>query len=300
MERLRDALLGWHVVHGRDLPWRRTRDPYAILVSEVMLQQTQVDRVAPKYEQWLGVFPSFGALASAPLSEAIRLWAPLGYNRRPVRLHRIAVHVVEKLGGRLPPDPVGLVLLEGIGRYTANAVASFAFDFQVAVVDTNVSRVVRRLFGRELGSGGATPRAVDGAAQRLLPAGRAYEWNQAMMDLGATVCSARAPSCLVCPLMEVCETRGEGVSVEAKRAAESAGSYVAEEPFRTSARFYRGRIVDALRALAAGRRVRLAELAEVGDPSLGELSSDRLEELVAALAKDGLVVMDEAGGIALP
>jgi A/G-specific adenine glycosylase len=176
---LEGLLLGWYREHGRDLPWRRTRDPYAILVSEVMLQQTQVDRVVPRYLAWLKRWPTVGALAAAPAAEVIRDWQGLGYNRRALNLHRAA----QQVAAHGWPDD--LTKLPGVGRYTADAVARFAFDAAVLPVDTNVRRVHERT----------------GAS--FSPASA-----QALMDLGATVCLARVPRCGICPLAARCPSRG--------------------------------------------------------------------------------------------
>jgi A/G-specific adenine glycosylase len=176
---MRESLLAWFAVHGRDLPWRRTRDPYAILVSEVMLQQTQVDRVMPRYLAWLERWPTVEALAGASAAEVIREWQGLGYNRRALNLHRAAVQIAT---GGWPTD---LTELPGVGRYTADAVACFAFGRGVLPVDTNVSRVRER-----------TGEAFDASCA------------QALMDLGANVCLARVPRCSSCPLAGACPSRG--------------------------------------------------------------------------------------------
>ena len=144
--RFRRRILGWYARNGRELPWRKTRDPYRILVSEVMLQQTQVDRVLPKYEEWLERFPSFEALADVPVRDATRTWFPLGYNARPRRLHAIARDVVARYGGELPSDTETLRTFKGIGEYTVGAVQSFAFGKRAPIVDTNVARVLFRVF----------------------------------------------------------------------------------------------------------------------------------------------------------
>ena len=145
-QRFRRALLGWYRRHGRDLPWRRTSDPYHILVSEVMLQQTQVDRVLPKYHEWLGKYPSLEALAAAPADDVAETWRPLGYNIRPRRLHAIACESVARYGGQLPSDEETLLSFKGIGAYTAGAIRSFAFRERAAILDTNVARVLFRVF----------------------------------------------------------------------------------------------------------------------------------------------------------
>jgi A/G-specific adenine glycosylase len=177
--RVEGLLLAWSREHGRDLPWRRTRDPYAILVSEVMLQQTQVARVLPRWTEWLARWPTVEALADTPLAEVIRAWQGLGYNRRAVSLHRAASHVARH---GWPDD---LTELPGVGRYTADAVGAFAFGRPVLPVDTNVERVLERTGGR-FGPASA----------------------QALFDLGATVCLARVPRCGACPLARSCPSRG--------------------------------------------------------------------------------------------
>jgi A/G-specific adenine glycosylase len=232
--RVQAALVAWYRRQARDLPWRQTRDPYAILVSEVMLQQTQVDRVIPKWHAWLARFPTLADLASAPRSEAIRAWQGLGYNLRAVRLHAIATQAVAEFGGELPRSVEGLMQLKGIGRYTAGAVACFAFEQPVAMVDTNVRRVLSRVFGVE-------PSRVEAMAQSVVPAAEAYMWNQALMDLGASLCRTRQPLCLVCPLLGDCG--GPRPSIVKPRP--STGE------FRGSNRYYRGRILDELRRVAA-------------------------------------------------
>ncbi|HYM28518.1 MAG TPA: hypothetical protein VET66_10235, partial [Steroidobacteraceae bacterium] len=206
-------MLAWYAAHGRDLPWRHTRDPYAILVSEVMLQQTQVDRVLPKYHEFLARFPTLGALAAAPAGDVIRTWAPLGYNVRAVRLHQIARQAVAEHGGVLPGTLEGLLALKGIGRYTAGAIACFAYGAPVATVDTNIRRVLWRVFrGVEPATwptGQAASREALALAEWALPAGAAYDWQQALMDLGATVCLSRRPACERCPLATCCAALAE-------------------------------------------------------------------------------------------
>ena len=209
---MEDALLAWYAEHGRDLPWRRTRDPYAVLVSEVMAQQTQVSRVVPRWEEWMERWPTVEALAAAPLGDVIRAWQGLGYNRRAVALHR-AAGVVARAGW-----PEDLTALPGVGRYTADAVAAFAFGHDVLPVDVNVRRV------RERTGASFSPAA-----------------GQALMDLGATVCLARIPRCRTCPLAEACPSRGR--RYEPKRR---------QGPLEGS---FRQRRARALRAVAAGETV---------------------------------------------
>jgi A/G-specific adenine glycosylase len=205
--RFRRALLAWYAVHGRDLPWRRTSDPYHILVSEIMLQQTQVDRVLPKYHEWLDKYPSLDALASAPEGDVAHTWRPLGYNVRPRRLHAIAREAVARYGGELPSDADTLLSFKGIGAYTAGAIRSFAFGQRAAILDTNVARVLFRVFvGRGDAKAHAMRRHLWAVSEALVPRKHVFDFNQALMDLGALVCVARTPRCLVCPMKKLCRT----------------------------------------------------------------------------------------------
>ena len=204
----RRRLLAWYQQHGRDLPWRRTDDPYHILVSEIMLQQTQVDRVLPKYAEWLQKFPSMHALAGATDGEINQAWYPLGYNIRPRRLRSIAREAVEKHGGSLPSDEATLLSFKGIGAYTAGAIRSFAFRERAAILDTNVARVLFRVFvGRGDPKSHAMKKHLWKVSDALVPAANAFDFNQALMDLGAMVCVARNPKCLVCPMAKTCRAR---------------------------------------------------------------------------------------------
>src|SRR6266568_9648840 len=203
-------LLSWYEREKRDLPWRATTDPYAILVSEMMLQQTQVDRVLPKYQLFLATFPTLVALAAAPTADVISAWVPLGYNMRAVRLQSIARQVIAEYDGRIPDSIEELLKLKGIGRYTAGAIACFGYGKQVATVDTNIRRVLHRIF---LGLEHPAPRLNDSQiltlAEQVLPPGEAYNWNQALMDLGATICSSNNPQCTHCQLQTDCSAYAE-------------------------------------------------------------------------------------------
>jgi A/G-specific adenine glycosylase len=204
-QRFRRRLLEWYWKNGRDLPWRRTRDPYHILVSEVMLQQTQVDRVLPKYEEWLGKYPTLAALATAHEDDVAKTWRPLGYNIRPRRLHAIARESVARYGGELPSDADTLLSFKGIGEYTAGAVLSFAFGQRAAILDTNVARVLFRVFvGRGRPKAHGMRKQLWGLSRALLPVRHVFDFNQALMDFGATVCTARKPQCLLCPMRADC------------------------------------------------------------------------------------------------
>ena len=204
----RQRLLSWYRRNGRTLPWRETRDPYRILVSEIMLQQTQVDRVLPKYLEWLDRYPSFEALAGAPEQDVVRTWYPLGYNIRPRRLHAIAREAVARYDGQLPSDEATLLSFKGIGAYTAGAIRSFAFGQRAAILDTNVARVLFRVFvGRGDPKSHAMKRHLWRVSEALVPHRHVFDFNQALMDLGATVCVARNPRCLVCPMARSCASR---------------------------------------------------------------------------------------------
>jgi len=262
-----DAIFAWYLAVRRDLPWRRTSDPYRILVSEVMLQQTQVARVVPYYQAWLERFPDAAALASAPAADVLRMWSGLGYNRRALAL-QAACAVVASDGW--PRTVEGLQALPGVGPYTAAAVASFAFGVQAAAVDTNVRRVIERFDRRA-----RRPPELAKRAAALVPQGRAADWNQAMMELGATVCTARAPACEACPAAS-CRSLGRpAIAPTARRD---------RVRFEETDRFVRGRVVAAL---AAG------EALPDGFPP------ERLERALAGLERDGLVVR-EAGAVRLP
>jgi A/G-specific adenine glycosylase len=205
--RFRRRLLSWYARHQRRLPWRGVRDPWAVLVSEIMLQQTQVARVLDFYPRFLQRYPTVEDLAAAPADAVRESWAGLGYYARARNLHAAARHVAVELGGRLPRVPEDLRRLPGIGRYTAGAVASLAFGADVAAVDTNAARVLARVFRVRGRKGNARrERRLWALAGALVPRGRSADWNQALMDLGATICTARAPRCRACPVRVACAT----------------------------------------------------------------------------------------------
>jgi A/G-specific adenine glycosylase len=198
-------LLIWYEECGRDLPWRRTEDPYKILVSEVMLQQTQVDRVIPKFHEFLEKYPTVQDLAEAKPEDVRKTWYPLGYNIRPYRLHGIACEAMERYGGNIPSKEEELLSMKGIGRYTAGAIRSFAFQKDAAILDTNVMRVLHRIF---IGTGDPKKQKVTLwlLSGKLIPKGKGYDFNQALMDFGAMVCTARKPLCALCPMQNICRT----------------------------------------------------------------------------------------------
>jgi len=209
----RRRLLRWFRGHGRDLPWRRTRDPYHVLVSEFMLQQTQVSRVEAYYHRFLERYPSIVSLAAAPTGMVRESWDGLGYYRRAANLHRLAQEVVRDHSGVIPSDPVELRRLPGVGRYTAGAVASFAYERSAPAVDTNVARVIRRAFHPRAPAKSLIKR-LWATAEQLLPRGGKTAWafNQGIMELGALICTARVARCGECPVRRACAT-GRGKSV---------------------------------------------------------------------------------------
>ncbi|MBI1871690.1 MAG: A/G-specific adenine glycosylase [Chlamydiae bacterium] len=203
---IQKKLLAWYHQYKRDLPWRQTKDPYAIWVSEMMLQQTQVKTVIPYYERWIRKFPNVKKLAQAPLDQVLKHWEGLGYYSRARNLHKGAQWIVEKYGGRIPQTSKELIELPGIGLYTANAIASIAFDKDVPVVDGNVKRVLSRIFLLS-----NDPGKIYKEAERLLVKGEANSFNQAMMELGATVCMPQNPVCLLCPIQSDCKAFQQGL-----------------------------------------------------------------------------------------
>jgi A/G-specific adenine glycosylase len=279
----RRALLEWYEPRRRAYPWRRTSDPYAVLVSECMLQQTQARRVAPAYERFLAAFPTVQALAAAPAAEVIGAWNGLGYNRRAVALHRAAMVVVEEHAGVVPDEPATLRSLPGVGPYTAAAVASIAFGVRVAAVDTNVLRVVSRVVRVE-GEG-----AIAAAAAAWLDGDDPGTWNQAVMDLGREVCRP-VPRCGGCPIRTTCRSAGS-VSARGRRAP--------GEPFEGSSRQLRGAVVTVLRHR---RSLTLGSLASAVGRDVASVA-----RAVRALEADGLASVGPAartgrssGRVALP
>lgn len=270
-------LLSWGDRHRRDLPWRHTRDPWAVLVAETMLQQTQVGRVQERFGPFLARFPTPVVCASRPAGEVVRAWAGLGYNRRALNLHRAAVVVVEAHGGRLPDDLDRLLALPGVGPYTARAVLTFAFERDVTPLDVNTARPIVRAWGA---------RHQD-QADALIPSGRGWEWNQSLMDIGALVCIRRSPRCGDCPLAAACQWHLAG-HPEPDPAA-PAGR---QSRFEGSDRQGRGRLLDALRR----GPVHFDEVARAAGWPDDPLRATRV---AGTLVADGLAV-DRDGTLHLP
>ena len=274
-------LLDWAEGVRPDLPWRHTRDPWAVLVSELMLQQTQVARVVPKYAVFLADFPDAASCAAADVGDVVRRWAGLGYNRRAVHLHRTATVVTEDLGGSMPDTLDGLLALPGIGPYTARAVLAFAYERDVGVVDTNAGRVLARaVAGRRL-----APAEAQRLADATVPPDRGWAWNQAVLDLGATVCTKRSPRCDTCPVRDECAWRASQPQ-DPDPAIDSAAVSRPQSTFDGSDRQGRGRLVDALREgpVPVGRLA-----AVMGWPD----EPDRADRVAATLVSDGLAVVDD-------
>jgi A/G-specific adenine glycosylase len=205
-------LLGWYRRHCRNLPWRRTRDPYAIWVAEIMLQQTRVDTVIAYYERFLSKFPTLASLAAAPLEDVLKAWEGLGYYARARNLHAAARSIVEQFDGRLPRDLEALRHLPGVGTYTAAAIASIAYGQDALALDGNLRRVLCRIFAIDDDPGRpGTQRRLEALGLAMLPPGQASDFNQAFMDLGALVCTPSSPRCLICPLMNLCKAQQEGI-----------------------------------------------------------------------------------------
>jgi A/G-specific adenine glycosylase len=280
---LQSAILGWYDAHGRSLPFRATSDPYAVLVSEVMAQQTQISRVGEAWASFLAAFPTIRALADATPADVLRAWRGLGYNRRALNLWRAAQVVVADHEGELPRDVAALEGLPGIGPYTARAVAAIAFGQPVGAVDTNVRRVLARaLTGSRDGIPAARLQAVADAA---VPAGRSADWTHALMDVGATRCRPAAPRCDGCPARDLCRYATTGGELEAARATRRGGR---EQPFAATSRWLRGRILDRLRDASGW---------VVLDAPIGLHDRAAVEAALVDLAAEGLVERDGSAGL---
>ena len=283
----------WYRKNGRELPWRNESNPYRILVSEFMLQQTQVSRVLTKYPQFLKRFPSLKTLARAKTSDVIKAWEGLGYNNRALRLQRLAITVLNEHRGRLPGSIQELNALPGIGRYTAHALACFSFGQHVAVVDTNIKRVLARISPPNR----RTPAPEEDLwvlAESLLPQRHSHDWNQALMDLGATICTAARPKCDLCPLVKLCPSAhqvrgrkpGPGKSERGRDGIPN--------------RIYRGRTIQALRELRTRETMTFFALARKIKPDFKSVDRRWFASLLRDLQKDGLIHLRAGNRISLP
>lgn len=265
------AVLDWYAANGRDLAFRRTRDPWAILVSEVMAQQTQAERAAEAWQRFMVTYPTPAALAGASPADAIRAWRGLGYNRRALALHRAARVVVDEHQGRVPDSFEGLLALPGIGSYTARAVLAIAFDRPVAALDVNIRRVLSRAFRLDA----QTPGSRQATADALVPIDRAADWTHALMDIGAAFCRPREPRCGACPLRSSCPAAGTVGTASGERRP-------AAPRFESTTRWLRGRILDRLRDAPADAWVPF-------DAPMGTHSRAAVVDALANLAAEGLI-----------
>jgi A/G-specific adenine glycosylase len=276
---LNSAALAWFDLHGRDLAFRRTTDPWAVLVSEVMAQQTQAERAAEAWAAFIDRYPTPAALAAAPVADVIRAWRGLGYNRRAVALHAAAIRMVEIHEGRVPATLDALIELPGIGSYTARAVLAIAFDQPVAALDTNI----RRVLGRSISGLPVAARAVQEAADSLVPPGRAAAWTHALMDIGATFCRNRGPRCGECPLARSCASLRAGGPLRPN--AIPAPPRKPAPRFESTTRWLRGRILDRLRDAPGGTWSSF-------DGPIGRHQPDAVAAALQALETEGFLERD--------
>jgi A/G-specific adenine glycosylase len=278
---MHSAVLGWYADNARPLAFRRTADPWSVLVSEVIAQQTQAARAAEAWTRLIAEFPNPAALAAASPATAIRAWRGLGYNRRALALRAAAIAIVDEHGGRVPEEFEDLVRLPGIGPYTARAVLAIAFDRDVAALDTNIRRVVGRAFLGEPAN--AQSRRLQALADGFVPRGRAAMWTHALMDVGAAFCRKRDPRCAACPLAAHCRYLAAGRPPE-----QPAGARPPAQPFPSTSRWLRGRILDRLRDAPASRWIAF-------DGPIGEHTLDAVLDALAALSREQLLELDATG-----
>ena len=273
MKTFQTRVLKWYAANKRDLPWRQTDDPYHILVSEVMLQQTQVDRVIPKYQAFLAAFPTIEHLAAAKTSNVISLWSGLGYNRRAVYLQKAAQEIVAR-GGNVPDAEEALQQLSGVGVYTSRAVLCFAFHRDVPVIDTNI----RRVFSRYFFEGKGSVEEIDARVARSVPRGNGTAWNNALMDFGSILCTAAAPACGVCPVNSTCAACKVGNQERYLRIASP------QKKFKDSRRQYRGMVLRMLKD--APEQGIVVQMLQQGMKK----SKKFIDSIIDELEKDSLVV----------
>ena len=285
-EYLHNQLFYWYKASARELPWRNTQDPYHILVSEIMLQQTQVSRVINKYNAFIRQFPNVYSLATAPSSEVIRAWSGMGYNKRAVNLHKAANIIVTDHNGEVPKSMDALLSLPGVGRYTASAISNFAFGFQLPVVDINIKRVLGRV---DRGALFDTDKLAWETATKYLPSKeKTPEWNQSLMDLGAMVCTARNPECESCPLVLNCSASIKFISMKGSKETQVKLANKKNTKFIGSNRYYRGRIIESLRDTT--KPIQIDELGKLINPNYSSKGDAIwLSNIISGLIKDGLI-----------
>ncbi len=281
---MNNEILSWYKKNGRDLPWRHTTDPYKILVSEVMLQQTQVDRVIQKYDSFLARFPTIDMLAAASRMDVIREWSGLGYNRRAVYLHEFAKEIAKR--GGWPATPEELAKLPGIGPYTSRSVLVFARNADEVLIEANIRRIYLRLF---LGNPRSNPSEKIGElAKKNLPNGHSRDWHNALMDFGSMVCTAKSPSCENCPVAEQCVSKKTMTKEEMQRVASSIFK-TTQSKFEGSNRWYRSQIVKLLQK---EERISIAALGKKIKEDYVRSETGWLKEIVDGLVRDGLVAKE--------
>jgi A/G-specific adenine glycosylase len=279
IEDLQASALAWYAENGRDLAFRRTADPWAVLVSEVMAQQTQATRAADAWVIFMDHYATPAALAAASNADVVRAWRGLGYNRRAIALRAAAIRMVEDHDGRVPDTLVALESLPGIGPYTARAVLAIAFGRRVAALDTNIRRVLDRAAGPLPAGPGARQIAADG----LVPADRPGDWTHALMDIGATICRKRVPRCGECPLLGLCRSAGTNLSTPPSRRPGAA------VPFESTNRWLRGRILDQLREAPPRAWVRI-------DEPIGGHDAAAVRAALASLEREGFLEREPLDG----
>jgi A/G-specific adenine glycosylase len=287
---VRRAVLAWFEQHGRSLPFRGTRDPYLVLVSETLLQQTQISRGGPAWVRFTAQFPTIESLAAATPATVLRAWQGLGYNRRAINLQRAARIVVEELGGALPRDVEGLQRLPGVGPYTARAVASIAYRLPIGAVDTNVRRVLGRVLTGD--QGGLAARELQAAADELVDPEQPDDWTHALMDIGSTLCRPLRPRCAECPVARLCRYAAgdRPAGVPRRSARDYARQGGPAEDFQATTRWLRGRILDRLREAHEEAWTSFPE--PIGGHDLAAIATS-----LRAMERDGLLELDVAGPV---
>lgn len=290
----RDEILAWYAARGRPLAFRRTADPYAILVSEAMAQQTQASRAAAYWERFMVRFPTVAALADASPADVLRAWQGLGYDRRALALRRAAIAIRADHGGQVPSSVEALRALPGVGPYTARAVAALAFGAPVGAVDVNVRRVLGRILGSSVAALTAAP--FQDVADAAVPADQPGAWTHALMDVGATVCRPRVPRCGECPAAPWCRFAAGDRPTPPRRTQPTVPGSVdrslpAPVPFHTTNRWLRGRILDQVRSVPDGSWTIL-------DEAIGGHDRERVRSAATAMAHDGLLELADVGSAA--
>ena len=290
IDKIVDLVVRWYGKSGRDLPWRKSKDPYSILVSEVMLQQTQVDRVVPKFMQFLKQFPNLESLAEAPVATVIRLWEGLGFNRRAIRLKKIAEILVRENYAEIPENPNELRLLPGIGRYTSNAIACFAYGKSVSLADTNIYRILSRV---SYGIKPTTRAEIDKLIDSSLPFDSPSDFYQGLMDIGALYCKSSSPECSNCVLISKCKAGPEFLEAKNLNPQSSVPYYPKQKRFKGSKRYYRGLIIKQLTKLGPEEQIGISDLKERIAPELMDYTEDWFLSIIKELNDEGLLVVEE-------